>query len=180
MRFGAWIRAHRLRQNLSMDRVCQEVALSKAYLSLIETGQKGPPKDGIVRQIAQALKLDESDLLMRAHRERYPEDVLELRALIAQARQALNGLQSQKPSVAPNRGNGPSRRRSRRSSGPAQALHEALQGLERLVPPGSSGGDELTEQIEGLRAEEREFVLAMVQQIKRLRPRRGRQSKKSQ
>ena len=175
MKFGAWIRAHRLRQNLSMDRVCQSVDLSKAYLSLIETGQKGPPKDGIIRQIAAALSLDEADLLSRAHRERYPEDVLALRSVIEDMRRALKDADSPRAAVLSGAAGGRRSSSADKSQGTAESLSDTLKRLERLVPSGATGGDELSTEIDDLRAEEREFLLQMVREIKRLRPRRGPQ-----
>ncbi|MCX7013646.1 MAG: helix-turn-helix domain-containing protein [Candidatus Sumerlaeota bacterium] len=174
MKFGAWIRAHRLRQNFSMDRVCQSVDLSKAYLSLIETGQKGPPKDGIIRQMAGTLALDEDDLLARAHRERYPEDVLALRSVVEDMRRALKDVRGARSALV---GAGSGRRPSLpdKSQKVAQSLNESLKRLERLVPSDANGADELTTEIDDLRAEEREFLLSIVREIKRLRPRRGPQ-----
>ena len=196
MKFGTLIRAHRLRQNLSMDRICKKVELSKAYLSLIETGQKGPPKDEIVVQIARALGVDEQDLLLRAHRERFPEDVMELRRVAQEMRAALERLSSatvdqEKP---PESASGTDEQDltgdflAEMGAAPppmpaeqgaircAKVLRSALQDLERLLPPDMNGGSELASEIEDLRAEERQFLLHVIQGIKQLRPRRGPQT----
>jgi transcriptional regulator with XRE-family HTH domain len=180
MKFGTWIRAHRLRLNLSMDRVCQEVDLSKAYLSLIETGQKGPPKDPIVSQMAEALGLDEEDMLLRAHRERYPEDVIELRRLTAEVQKTLETVEeSCRRAQTASGAKGKSGQHASDSPGPVdravKALSEAVKGIERLVPTDSENGSRWVNELEDLRAEEQEFILAMARQVKSLRPRRGPQ-----
>ncbi len=192
MKFGTLIRAQRLRQNLSMDKVCGQVDLSKAYLSLIETGQKNPPKDEVVVQIARALGLNEDDLLMRAHRERFPEDVLELRKLIQEMRRSLDKFnESMAPAAS---GLEPSAEESDLTEdflagiGPSSAniessaihctkvLRSTLKELERLMPPETESPGELYAEIEELRVEERDFLLNVIQGVKQLRPRRGPQS----
>ncbi|GEM_PF-461293 len=195
MRFGTMIRAHRLRQNLSMDKVCKEVDLSKAYLSLIETGQKMPPKDEIVVQIARALGLDETDLVMRAHRERFPEDVLELRAVAKEMRATLARLNEAMDSPKSQSGVAndsadltedffglipqPAPVMSEAETSTircAKVLHATLKDLERLLPPEVDGTGVLASEIEELRAEECDFLRHVIQGIKLLRPRRGPQT----
>jgi len=195
MKFGTLIRAHRLRQNLSMDKICQQVDLSKAYLSLIETGQKTPPKDDVVVQIARALGLDEHDLLMRAHRERFPDDVLELRHIIRDLRQTLDRLNEVVDETQASASGAEEEDLDltgdfliEMSASPgtvgsdvsvvrcAKVLRSTLHDLERLLPPDLEGAGELAAELEDLRAEERDFLLHVIQGMKQLRPRRGPQS----
>ncbi len=172
MKFGTWVRGHRLRQGLSMDKVCKTVDMSKAYLSLIETGQKGPPKDDVVRQLAIAINLDEEDLLMRAHQERFPDDVLRLRGVIGEMRGAVRSIQTQ---AALSSSSGASESSLDKA---IQALNKTTQRLQDMIPSDTAETSELLSELEDLRAEEREFILNMANEIKRLRPRRGPQKKK--
>lgn len=195
MKFGTMIRAQRLRKNLSMDKICQQVDLSKAYLSLIETGQKTPPKDEVVIQIAKALGLDAQDLVMRAHRERYPEDVLELRRVIRDMRLEVEKLSQPlennlEPSCAVQSVDNDLTDDFLVEMNVApvtatadvalirctKAIRGAVKDLERLLPPETDGAGDLFAQIEDLRAEERSFLLHVIQGIKELRPRRGPQT----
>lgn len=156
-----------------MDRICQRVDLSKAYLSLIENGQKGPPKDEIVVDIARVLGLDEDDLLLRAHRERYPEDVLELRRVITEIRQQVQEIRDCASRAATENEDGENAGFDAEKV--RQSLQETIRELERLMPADEDQENGLASEIESLRAEEREFIMAMIREIKQLRPRRGPQ-----
>ncbi len=169
MKFGTWVRGHRLRQGLSMDKVCKSVEMSKAYLSLIETGQKGPPKDNVVVQLAKAINLSEEDLLMRAHQERFPEDVLRLRGVIGEMRGAVRSIQTQASLAGATGATESSLDKA------ILALNKTTERLHALIPSDTTETSELLNELEDLRAEEREFILNMANEIKRLRPRRGPQ-----
>ena len=56
-----------------------------------------------------------------------------------------------------------------------QSLQETIRELERLMPADEDQENGLASEIESLRAEEREFIMAMIREIKQLRPRRGPQ-----
>ncbi|MEM7628734.1 MAG: S24 family peptidase [Planctomycetota bacterium] len=72
---GAVIRARRSALRLSLAEVGDRVACAKSYLSLIETGRKGPPSDDIIERLEGALSLPAGRLVRLAALERTPEPV---------------------------------------------------------------------------------------------------------
>jgi SOS-response transcriptional repressor LexA/transcriptional regulator with XRE-family HTH domain len=73
---GTKIRRARVRLALTLDDLAQRSGISKAYLSLIETGRlANPPSDEKLRQLAEAIGLPANELLGRAHVQRIPPDV---------------------------------------------------------------------------------------------------------
>ena len=73
---GAKIRRARVRQALTLEELAQRAGISKAYLSLIETGRvANPPSDEKLRRIEQALGFPANELVGQAHVQRTPRDV---------------------------------------------------------------------------------------------------------
>ena len=73
---GSKIRAQRRRLGLTIDELAGRTAISKPYLSLIETGRvTNPPSDEKLRRLEQALGFSPSELLTQAHLQRTPRDV---------------------------------------------------------------------------------------------------------
>jgi repressor LexA len=73
---GAKIRRMRRRAALTLDELAARTAISKPYLSLIETGRvPNPPSDEKLRRIEQALDFPAGELLTQAHLQRTPRDV---------------------------------------------------------------------------------------------------------
>lgn len=73
---GARIRRARLRVVMTLDELAQRVGISKAYLSLIETGRvANPPSDEKLRRIEQALNFSANELVSQANLQRTPRDV---------------------------------------------------------------------------------------------------------
>lgn len=67
---------------MTLDELAQRSGVSKAYLSLIETGRvANPPSDDKLRAIEQALNFPSNELLAHAHLQRTPRDV---RAMLQQ------------------------------------------------------------------------------------------------
>src|SRR3982751_5381967 len=73
---GTKIRRLRRRLGLTLDELAGRTAISKPYLSLIETGRvPHPPTDEKPRRIEQALSLTAGELVTQAHLQRTPRDV---------------------------------------------------------------------------------------------------------
>lgn len=75
MSFGAFIREHRNARGLTLTAVAAEVGLSVAYLSRIERDRENPPRDELVRRLAQVLGLPEDAVFAAARR--LPPDLQE-------------------------------------------------------------------------------------------------------
>jgi phage repressor protein C with HTH and peptisase S24 domain len=73
---GTKIRRQRRRLGLTLDELAGRTAISKPYLSLIETGRvTNPPSDGKLRRLEQTLGFAPSELIGQAHLQRTPGDV---------------------------------------------------------------------------------------------------------
>ncbi|HWE03770.1 MAG TPA: LexA family transcriptional regulator [Tepidisphaeraceae bacterium] len=73
---GAKIRKQRRRLGLTLDELAGRTAISKPYLSLIETGRViNPPSDEKLRRLEQTLGFPSGELLTQAHLQRTPRDV---------------------------------------------------------------------------------------------------------
>lgn len=91
---GAQIRRQRRRLGLTLDDLAAKTAISKPYLSLIETGRvANPPSDEKLRRLEQTLGFGAGELVSQAHLQRTPRDVRAmLHRLIVEARShALGG-----------------------------------------------------------------------------------------
>lgn len=64
--FGATIRELRKASGLSQREVAERVKISFTYLSKIESGAMGPPKEDVIRKLAQVLDGDEHKLITLA------------------------------------------------------------------------------------------------------------------
>jgi SOS-response transcriptional repressor LexA len=73
---GAKIRKRRRRLGLTLDELAGRAAISKPYLSLIETGRAtNPPSDEKLARLEQTLGFNSGELLAQAHLQRTPGDV---------------------------------------------------------------------------------------------------------
>src|SRR3954454_16347369 len=73
---GPKLRRLRRRLGLTLDELAGRTAISKPYLSLIETGRvPNPPSDEKLRRIETALSLTAGELVTQAHLQRTPRDV---------------------------------------------------------------------------------------------------------
>ncbi|MGC9454818.1 MAG: helix-turn-helix domain-containing protein [Phycisphaerae bacterium] len=97
MSLGEIIRQRREDLGLTQDQVAEQAAISKPYLSNIETGRaKNPPTDGVLRALERVLSFASGELMKVAHLARTPADVrqeYELKdAQIQKLRSVLKGL----------------------------------------------------------------------------------------
>jgi transcriptional regulator with XRE-family HTH domain len=73
---GPKIRRMRRRAGFTLDELAVKTAISKPYLSLIETGRvPNPPSDEKLRRLEQALGFPPGELVTQAHLHRTPRDV---------------------------------------------------------------------------------------------------------
>ena len=73
---GTKIRRLRRRLGLTLDELAGKTAISKPYLSLIETGRvPNPPSDEKLRRLETALGFSPGELVTQAHLQRTPRDV---------------------------------------------------------------------------------------------------------
>lgn len=89
---GAKIRRARLRAIMTLDELSQQAGMSKAYLSLIETGRvANPPSDEKLRRIEQVLKFPANELVSQAHLQRTPRDVRAMLQQLIRQRSGMTG-----------------------------------------------------------------------------------------
>jgi repressor LexA len=73
---GPKLRRQRRRLGFTLDELAGKTAISKPYLSLIETGRvKSPPSDEKLRRLEQVLGFKTGELVSQAHLQRTPGDV---------------------------------------------------------------------------------------------------------
>lgn len=73
---GERIRRQRRRLGLTLDELSARSAISKPYLSLIETGRvPNPPSDEKLARLEQALGINSGELVAQAHLQRTPSDI---------------------------------------------------------------------------------------------------------
>lgn len=72
MSFGAFIRSERLNRGIAQKVLAGQVGIAPDHLGKIERGKYPPPSPDTVRRIAQALKLDEGQMLTLADESRPP------------------------------------------------------------------------------------------------------------
>ena len=73
---GPKIRRQRRRLGFTLDELATKTAISKPYLSLIETGRvANPPSDEKLRRLEEALGFTAGELVTQAHLQRTPRDV---------------------------------------------------------------------------------------------------------
>ena len=99
---GPKIRKQRRRLGLTLDELAGRTAISKPYLSLIETGRvANPPSDEKLRRLEQTLGFSQGELLTFAHLQRTPHDVrVILRQLLSS--KDTNGHSAKKDPAAKN------------------------------------------------------------------------------
>lgn len=68
MSFGAFIRERRLARGLTLLDVAAEIDVSIPYLSRIERERENPPKDLLIRRLAQVLDIPEDEAFAAARR----------------------------------------------------------------------------------------------------------------
>lgn len=68
MSFGAFIRERRNERGLTLLDVAAEVELSVPYLSRIERDRENPPRDELIRRLAQVLDIPEDEAFAAARR----------------------------------------------------------------------------------------------------------------
>lgn len=68
MSFGAFIRERRNERGLTLLDVAADVEVSVPYLSRIERDRENPPKDELIRRLAQVLDIPEDEAFAAAHR----------------------------------------------------------------------------------------------------------------
>lgn len=62
--FGIFLKEKRQQNGLSLRTLAKQVGLSHIYLYNIECGKKAPPNDAVIKQLANALNLDEKSRLL--------------------------------------------------------------------------------------------------------------------
>lgn len=72
---GEVVRAAREARKWSVTKLAQRTGTQKGYISGIENDRVPPPKAWLVLVLAKLLKLDETDLLLRAHVQKAPVEV---------------------------------------------------------------------------------------------------------
>lgn len=73
---GVKLRRQRRKLGLTLDELAGRTAISKPYLSLIETGRvPNPPSDEKLRRLEQVLGFGVNELVTQAHLQRTPRDV---------------------------------------------------------------------------------------------------------
>ncbi len=93
MNLGDIIRRRREDLGITQDQVSVLSGISKPYLSNIETGRaKNPPTDGVLESLADALRMDQADLLRLAHLARTPPDVRHEHEMITAELSKLRGI----------------------------------------------------------------------------------------
>src|SRR4051794_34186143 len=89
---GTKLRRQRRRLGLILDELAGRTAISKPYLSLIETGRvPTPPSDEKLRRLEQVLGFPTGELLSQAHIQRTPSDVRAVLAKLLTQRNSANG-----------------------------------------------------------------------------------------
>lgn len=135
---GAKIRRARLRAVMTLDKLAQRSEISKAYLSLIETGRVvNPPSDDKLRRIEQALNFPANELVGHAHLQRTPSDVRAVLQQLIRQRSAEPGMDAVPAGSPKNAGRaGPLNLDDAYLKGVLQELAErTTSNIERLPPP---------------------------------------------
>jgi transcriptional regulator with XRE-family HTH domain len=73
MTFGAFIRSKRKATGRTQTRLANEAGITPPYICQIENEQAPAPSEGIVRRLAQALLIDETELINLANESRPPK-----------------------------------------------------------------------------------------------------------
>lgn len=93
MSLGQIIRERREQLRMTQDQVAAQAAISKPYLSNIETGKaKNPPTDSVLRALEVALNFTDRQLTTLAHLVRTPSDIRQSHELLEAEVQKLRGV----------------------------------------------------------------------------------------
>ena len=84
MGFGRRLRDLRKQKNISQRDLATQVEVDFTYLSKIEGGRLAPPSEDVIRRLAQALDVDENELINLAGK--VPKD---LKAVLEESPQAV-------------------------------------------------------------------------------------------
>lgn len=66
MTFGAYLRACRLKSQISQRDLAAQVGIDFTYLSKMETGQNAPPSAAVIQRLALALCVEKREMLNHA------------------------------------------------------------------------------------------------------------------
>lgn len=72
---GVTIRRRRRQLGLTLDDLSEKIAVSKPYLSKLETSRNATPTDRMIRQLATALDLDAEDWMARKYLSLIPREL---------------------------------------------------------------------------------------------------------
>ena len=73
MSFGAFIREKRQEKGIQMNDFARQLEISPAYWSRIERDMEKPPKDELIRKVAEILGISADDAFVEA--SRLPPDI---------------------------------------------------------------------------------------------------------
>ena len=73
--FSDYLRKAREKSGLTQAALAGRCRLTGSYISLLESGKKPAPSDGVVKRLAAALSLAADEALQIAHLDRAPEDL---------------------------------------------------------------------------------------------------------
>ncbi len=90
---GTLLRQRRLLEKRTQDDVARSAAISKPYLSNIETGRvSSPPSDGVLARLEAILHFPSGQLIREAHLLRTPEDIRREHAVGQEGLRQLRGV----------------------------------------------------------------------------------------
>jgi len=90
--FGKEVRLARTKRGMTLDALAAATGVAKSYLSQIETGYAGPPRDEKVRKIAEAIGMDPESLVDRAHLSQLPAELKERMARLGRMFDSTEGM----------------------------------------------------------------------------------------
>jgi len=77
MKFGEYLRKHRLAKGIQATALAQKVGISRPYLVQIESGTKEPPSEPILARLAEELDIPQKVMFRAANSELYSEEYLD-------------------------------------------------------------------------------------------------------
>jgi len=83
-----------VRNWIDADQVAAAAAISKPYLSNIETGKANTPSDGMLTKLERVLQIESGTLMSMAHLEKTPSDVRQKQEQLATEVERLRGVLS--------------------------------------------------------------------------------------
>jgi len=93
MSLGGIIRSRREELDMTQDQVASQAAISKPYLSNIETGRAPrPPSDRVLRSLERVLNFKPGELTRMAHLDRTPSDVRDEHEMLEAQVRKLRGM----------------------------------------------------------------------------------------